>query len=708
MNDDTETLRDAFRSFFSRESPPERVRAAETARPPGFDADLWARAGTLGLPGLAVEGATLADLTVIAEEAGRALVPIPVVETLVAARLLDRLGAADQVRPDSLVTVAVRPAEEGVASLVPAGAVADRLLVCDRDRLLLVDDGRGEPIAPTLAHGPVAMWAVTGSARVLAEGPAARAAFERAGADWRILTTAALVGLARRALELGVDYAKARHQFGVPIGSFQALQHRLADVATLVDAAGLLSAATAATDPARPIEASRAYLTAVRAARDAAGASLHVHGGYGFMVEYDVQLYFRRAAAWPLLLGDPAAERERLADLLEADGWTRDDPPRSDYQAEVRRVVSEACTPAVRARVATSGTVHDWPLHRRLADAGFLAAAWPAPWGGRDNIDAEAILWEELERAGAPTDGWGTSDLVARTLALVGRDEQRDAVIPPVLAGELLICLGYSEPDSGSDAAAATTRAERDGDHWVINGQKMFTTLAHEAGYVFLLTRTNLDVRKHRGLTMFLVPMDTPGIEVTPIWTLSGERTNITFYRDVRVPDSARVGEVDGGWDVMRVALDVRAEPDHARGTAPGAEPVRRLGGGTRWRPRAAERAGPRRRRRGRPGRWSFPRRAHGRPVGPRGAAGGRGLDGEAVLLRGAGSAHRGAARRARRRGAPRPGRAGRPRGGRAGGDVPPRAGDDDPRRDERDPAGHHRRAGPGPPPGRALGLGDC
>jgi hypothetical protein len=115
--------------------------------------------------------------------------------------------------------------------------------------------------------------------------------------------------------------------------------------------------------------------------------------------------------------------------------------------------------------------------------------------------------------------------------------------------------LGYSEPDAGSDVAAVQTRAVRDGDEWVINGQKMFTTMAHEADYVFLLTRTNPDKPKHKGLTMFLVPMDAPGIEVTPVHTLGGERTNITFYTDVRVPDSCRVGDVDDGWSVMHAAL---------------------------------------------------------------------------------------------------------------------------------------------------------
>jgi alkylation response protein AidB-like acyl-CoA dehydrogenase len=119
----------------------------------------------------------------------------------------------------------------------------------------------------------------------------------------------------------------------------------------------------------------------------------------------------------------------------------------------------------------------------------------------------------------------------------------------------MIFALGYSEPDAGSDAAAAKTRAVRDGDEWVITGQKMFTTLAHEAAYVFLLARTNLDVPKHQGLTVFLVPLDAPGVEITPVHTLGGERTNVTYYNDVRVPDALRIGDVDRGWEVANVAL---------------------------------------------------------------------------------------------------------------------------------------------------------
>jgi alkylation response protein AidB-like acyl-CoA dehydrogenase len=125
-----------------------------------------------------------------------------------------------------------------------------------------------------------------------------------------------------------------------------------------------------------------------------------------------------------------------------------------------------------------------------------------------------------------------------------------------VLAGEALLCMGYTEPEAGSDVAATRTTAVRDGDDWIVNGEKVFTSMAHESAFVFLLTRTNPDVPKHKGLTMFLVPMDTPGITVEPIWTLGAPgRTNRTVYEDVRVPDSCRIGEVDGGWAVMNVAL---------------------------------------------------------------------------------------------------------------------------------------------------------
>jgi alkylation response protein AidB-like acyl-CoA dehydrogenase len=152
--------------------------------------------------------------------------------------------------------------------------------------------------------------------------------------------------------------------------------------------------------------------------------------------------------------------------------------------------------------------------------------------------------------------------MVARLLLKVGTDEQRREILPRAVRGEVLVVLGFSEPESGSDVAAAQTRAVRDGDEWVINGSKMFTTNAHIGDYVFLLARTNTEVAKHKGLTTFLVPLDQPGIEVQAVTTLSGERTNITYYNDVRVDDRWRIGEVDGGWRVMTASL----QDEHSSG----------------------------------------------------------------------------------------------------------------------------------------------
>ena len=304
-----------------------------------------------------------------------------------------------------------------------------------------------------------------------------------------------------------------------------------------------------------------AFLFAARAAQQTTAAALHVHGGYGFTLEYDIQLYFRRAKAWPLLLGDP--RRGRVAPrrrALRTGGGTLMEfrlGERSDaFREEVRAFLREHFRPDMIERAHDTGTSHNWEFHRALGAQGWIAASWPEEYGGqgRDPMEMTALR-DELRLAGVPTDGLGQTIMIARTIRAVGTEEQKQQFLPPALSGEIIFALGYTEPDSGSDVAAAKTRAVRDGDEWVIDGQKMFTTLAHEATYVFLLTRTNPDVPKHKGLTMFLVPLDAPGVEIHPVHTMGGERTNATFYTGVRVPDAYRVGEVDGGWDVMTVAL---------------------------------------------------------------------------------------------------------------------------------------------------------
>ena len=152
-------------------------------------------------------------------------------------------------------------------------------------------------------------------------------------------------------------------------------------------------------------------------------------------------------------------------------------------------------------------------------------------------------------------------------MAQFGSPELQDEVLPRTLSGEFRLCLGYTEPEGGSDVATCKTRAVRDGDSWIINGSKMFTSNAHNAAYVFLITNTDPDAPKHQSLTMFLVPLDRPGVEIQPLRTVDGDRTNITYYSDVRVEDKYRIGEVNGGWTVLREALNdehgtVERDPD--------------------------------------------------------------------------------------------------------------------------------------------------
>jgi len=228
-------------------------------------------------------------------------------------------------------------------------------------------------------------------------------------------------------------------------------------------------------------------------------------------------------------------------------------PRAAEFRTEVMAFLDSHLTGEVIDTMHRTGTFNDKHFNAALADAGLLAGAVPG-YGDRDPIELY-VLFNELEKAGAPYDGLAVTMLVAGVINAVGTDFHREQVLDRLLTGRFNCCLGYSEPDHGSDVAAITTRAVQDGDEWVVNGQKMWTTMAHEADWVILLTRTDPDVPKHKGLTMFLVPMDTPGIEVQPVPTMASERTNATFYDEVRIGDEWRLGDVNGGWSVMGVAL---------------------------------------------------------------------------------------------------------------------------------------------------------
>jgi alkylation response protein AidB-like acyl-CoA dehydrogenase len=227
-------------------------------------------------------------------------------------------------------------------------------------------------------------------------------------------------------------------------------------------------------------------------------------------------------------------------------------------QREVRDYFKALLTPEVRAKLAGAGGVgaENRKVVKQMGADGWLGVGWPKEWGGRGFSAVEQFIWfDEAMRAGAPVPML-TINTVGPTIMRFGSDEQKEFFLPKILKGEIHFCIGYSEPGAGTDLAALKTKAERDGDEYIINGQKTWTSLASDADYVWLAVRTDPNVKKHKGISLFVLPMDTPGIKVVPIHVMGESDINDVFYEDVRVPASSRVGEENAGWGLITNQLN--------------------------------------------------------------------------------------------------------------------------------------------------------
>jgi len=233
------------------------------------------------------------------------------------------------------------------------------------------------------------------------------------------------------------------------------------------------------------------------------------------------------------------------------------DPAERDFIAEVRSFLAEALTPELRARIHDSGYQHDDGFQEALGRRGWILPERPPAEGGAglSRLRAE-ILDLELLHAQAPVNAMLTTRLVLPAIEQHGAPDLAAELAPQVASGHVRFCLGYTEPDSGSDIAAAKTSAVRDGDGWVINGSKMFTTEAPNCQYCFLLTRTDPKGRKHQSLTMFLVPLESDGVEISAMRTLGNETTSAVYYTDVRLDDRYRIGGENEGWRVLLGPLE--------------------------------------------------------------------------------------------------------------------------------------------------------
>ena len=350
---------------------------------------------------------------------------------------------------------------------------------------------------------------------------------------------------------MAAEYAKAREQFGRPIAMYQAVKHHCANmlVATELATAAVWDAARAAStgDDQLSLTAALAATLAVPAGDFCAQHNIQVHGGIGFTWEHDAHLYLRRATAIESIV-DAEAAAIAVADLTRR-GVRRersvDLPPEAEPIRDEVRALAEriAGLDAVRQREA-------------LIESGYAMPHWPKPYGRDAGAIEQLVIEQEFAAAGVKRPAYGITGWVILTLIQHATGEQVSRWVHPALNQELIWCQLFSEPDAGSDAAGVKTRAVKVDGGWRVNGQKVWTSGAHQAAFGLATVRTNPDVPKHAGITTMVIDMHAEGVEVRPLRMITGtSEFNEVFFNDVFVPDDDVVGPVDGGWTVARATL---------------------------------------------------------------------------------------------------------------------------------------------------------
>jgi 3-oxochol-4-en-24-oyl-CoA dehydrogenase len=547
--------------------------ARATLETPGvLPADIWSAGADLGWNGLALSeefggsGFGLAELVVVAEVAGRELLPGPFLPTVAAAVTIDRC-APDSVRAQLLpgladgslvaalgLNIKVTMGEDHTSTAewpaILGAPDADILvLAAGEDLVIVAADAPGvtvtplEPLDTTRSIGAVSMrGAEIPADRVL------RGAARRARTVFRILASAEAVGISWATLDMAVEYAKVREQFGRTIGTFQAVKHDAANM--LVEAEQTTSAtwAAARTDDldAASFPAAIAASHAIRAQVFNAQNNIQLHGGIGFTWEHDAHLYLRRARTLATLLGDGA---DPLLDIVDAQRSGAARAASFSVPAEAEQYRAAAAEAAATVRGLPAEKQRDF-----LVDSGYMVAHWPAPWGRAADVLEQLVIEEEFRDIDIPD--MGITGWVTLTIAQAGTDDQRERWVEPVLRGEVMWCQLFSEPGAGSDAAAVRTSAKKVDGGWRITGQKVWTSLAQHCQWGLATVRTDVDAPKHAGVTMMAVDMKAPGVTVNPLRGLTGDaHFNEVFFDDVFVPDTDVVGDVNKGWLVARATL---------------------------------------------------------------------------------------------------------------------------------------------------------
>lgn len=547
---------------------PRVTKDSENRGPKVFES-AWDAVVELGVPGIAVPealggaGGSLVDVAVAVEACAHAMVPGPVLPTLLAALALSSEKDVLEGIADGSLSIGVgmggstiRVAEGtvgGEASLLWGARMAMRLLVpTSGAEWLLVPVGAGVRVHEAPAIDLSTRLGVVRLDAFPADGVVMLPLDTRHVHEIAVVLAAAEgAGIARWCLETAVEYAKAREQFGRPIGSFQAIKHLCAEMLEATESATAVAwdAAEAVDDPEQfSIAAAVAGSVALDAAVTTAQNAVQVLGGIGFTWEHDAHLYLRRAMVNRQLVGGSDRWRLRLADLALSGVRRR---PRVDLGGAADRVRAE-----VRPVLEQLATQDEPERRARLVTAGLLMPHWPVPYGRGAGPVEQLAIDEELTAAGVERPDLGIGAWAAPTILEHGDDAQRDRFLLPTLRGEIVWCQLFSEPDAGSDLASLRTRAERTAGGWVLTGQKVWTSVAAVADWGICLARTNPGVPPHEGITYFLVDMRSAGLDIRPLRELTGEELfNEVFLDGVVVPDDCVVGEVDGGWPLARTTL---------------------------------------------------------------------------------------------------------------------------------------------------------
>ncbi|MET0378010.1 MAG: acyl-CoA dehydrogenase [Spongiibacteraceae bacterium] len=570
--------------------------------PGACDETLWQHCRDMGWTGITIAeefgglGLSAIELCVIAEEMGRACAGTPFLLSSFAvsqalslwgseaqkAQFLPQLASGERVGAISLFNRrgAVRPDVifadgqiDGEAPAVTAGLHAHLAIV-------LVDAGGAPALALvdlTQAGVQRAALETFDNSRATATLTFTQAAAELIGpigagiaAAKTLLAHAAIptafeqIGGSDRCMEMARDYALERKAFGQPIGKFQAIKHRIADMYSRNEIArgNALAAALALVtggDIARPAAAARA--AAIAAYEYATRENIEVHGAIGATWEMDCHLHYRRSRTLALELGAAAMWKEQLVATLQqqsgAQTRSNESADITSYRQRIRTWLAPYAAEFGAAARRGLSMDADIKLARRWqaikAANGYAAINLPALYGGGGGTELEKIIFAaEESRLGLPSEYFVISlGMPVPIMLLWATEEQKQKYVPPAIRGETLWCQLFSEPAAGSDLAGVRLRAIRDGDNWILRGQKVWNSYAQYSDYGILVARHDTSVAKHAGLTYFFVDMRAAGVEVRPIKLLTGHsEVNEVFFNDVVIPDSYRLGKVGDGFKI--------------------------------------------------------------------------------------------------------------------------------------------------------------